>query len=156
MWDIFNFLPFSRRLCLVHSGNFDFNSKIWQLSWPWSYIKKLKLILKKIPLCSEMNRDKTPIFWLHCERCMNSSFAPKADCVLYVVSQWVEINSEGAFLYLLAFSLVYDRNYYLGLGLIPKPKLTNTFGRYSNRYPNHRENLVTNSMGYCFHLKTGL
>ena len=36
---------------------------------------------------------------------MNSSFAPKADCVLYVVSQWVEINSEGTFLYLLAFSL---------------------------------------------------
>ena len=52
-----------------------------------------------------MNRDKTPIFWLHCERCMNSSFAPQADCVLYVVSQWVEINSEGTLLYLLAFSL---------------------------------------------------
>ena len=86
--------------------------------------KKMKGILKKrVPLSSEMNSDKTPIFWLHCERYMNSSFAPKADCVLYVVSQWIKINSEGFFLYLLAFSLVYSR---LGLGLIPKPKLANT------------------------------
>ena len=67
--------------------------------------QKMKEILKKVQLYSEMNRDKTLIFWLHCERCMNSSFAPQADCVLYVVSQWIEINSEETFSYLLAFSL---------------------------------------------------
>ena len=35
--------------------------------------------------------------------------------------------------------LVYDRNHYFGLGSIqkPKPKLADTFGRYSKRYWNH-------------------
>ena len=35
--------------------------------------------------------------------------------------------------------LVYDRNHYFGLGLIPKPKLADTFGRYCDhdQYRNH-------------------
>ena len=35
--------------------------------------------------------------------------------------------------------LVYDRNHYFGLGLIPKPKpkLADTFGRYRNQYRNY-------------------
>ena len=38
-----------------------------------------------------------------------------------------------------AKSLMYNRNHYFGLGLIPKPKpkLVDTFGQYRNRYQNY-------------------
>ena len=49
-------------------------------------------------------------------------------------------------------SQVYDRNNYLSLGLIPKPKLkmADTFGPKPYF---KRRNLVTDSMGYFFHHK---
>ena len=55
------------------------------------------------------------------------------------------------------WGVVYDRNHYFRLGTIPepKPKLTDTFGRYRTDTETtfQRENLVTDSMGYSLHHK---
>ena len=45
---------------------------------------------------------------------------------------------ESKFFFPALMALVYDRNNYFGLGLIPqpKPKLADTFGQYRNQYQN--------------------
>ena len=70
---------------------------------------------------------KTLTLVQYCTKMHFSKFCPMTIFENITCSQWLNLQ----------FQVVYDQNHHFGLGLIPKPKEADTFGRYPNWYRNH-------------------